>query len=289
MGISSGMVSLFTQLNAEGFFDDIGSVIEFGAQTTRCLYRAPVMKKCLDSFGRLEGLTDEELGRICKGPSRDFYEAIGLEYACLDTSGKDGAFIFDLNFDAVSEEQCGKFDLLTNFGTSEHVFNQYNSFKAAHDFVRKGGAFMHFMPFLGYMDHGYYSFQPCFYHELAAANDYDILGMWLNPDGRHDSYLIPWTPDILKHLSLKATDFSGLFVLMRKTGDEAFKIPFQGRYEDRFSGDFEARYTSVASSGELGIVSPQALMNSLSGHDLQRELGKRYFSKLGKLLSGRWR
>ncbi|HJO59026.1 MAG TPA: hypothetical protein QF772_12500 [Nitrospinaceae bacterium] len=289
MGISSGVISLFTQLKAEGFFDGIGSVIEFGAQTTRCRYHAPVMKKCLEKFGVSEGLTDRELGRICKGASRDFYEAIGMEYASLDTSSAFGAFVFDLNFDAVPEELCGKFDLLTNFGTSEHVFNQYNNFKTAHDFVRKGGAFMHFMPFLGYVDHGYYSFQPCFYNDLAGANDYDILGMWLNPDGRHDSYLIPWTPDILKHLSLKATNYSGLFVLMRKTKDEAFKIPFQGRYENCFSGDFEARYTSVAGSGKLGIFSPQALMESLSGYDLQRELRKRYLSKLGKLLSGRWR
>ncbi len=289
MGLTSGTVSLFTQLNAEGFFDDVGSVIEFGAQTTRCLYSAPTMKKCLASFGRLEGLTDKELGRICKGHSRDFYEAIGMEYTSLDASGKGDAIVFDLNFDTVPEEQRGKFDLLTNFGTSEHVFNQYNTFKAAHDFVRKGGAFMHFTPFLGYVDHGYYSLQPCFYNDLAAANGYEILGMWLNPDGRHDAYLIPWSRDILKHLSLQATHYSGLFVLMRQTRDEEFKVPLQGRYEDTFAGDFEASYASIAGSGEWGVVSHQAVMDALSGFDLQRELGKRYFSKLGKLLTGHWR
>ena len=76
---------------------------------------------------------------------------------------------------------------------------------------------------------------------------------------------------------------------MRKTRDGEFKVPLQGRYEDTFAGDFEASYASIAGSGEWGVVSHQAVMDALSGFDLQRELGKRYFSKLGKLLTGRWR
>lgn len=284
MAISSGVVSLFSQLQTEGFFDDIDSVMEFGAQEMRCLFHAPVMKKCLERFDRLQGLDDKKLGEICNGPSRNFFEALGMDYACVDTSGEDGALVFDLNFDSVADDQRGKFDLLTNFGTAEHVFNQYNAFKAAHDFVRKGGAFMHFMPFLGYVDHGYYSFQPCFYNELAAANDYDILGMWLNPHPRLNLCFIPWKKEILDFLDLKATNNSGLFVLMRKNGDGPFKPPFQGRYEKNYEGEFSAMYTPTVVGGEMGIVSRQALMEGLSAFDLQRVLVGRYLRKAKQFL-----
>jgi len=286
MAYPSGVISLFAQLRAEGFFEDVKSVLEFGAQEMHCLYHAPAMKACLEKFGCLEGLSEKELSKVCNGPSRHFFEAVGMKYSCIDTSGEDGTLFFDLNFDSVEPPHAGAYDLLTNIGTAEHVFNQYNACKAAHDFVREGGYFLHFMPFLGYVDHGYFSFQPCFYKEMAAANDYEILGMWLNPDMRHDSCLIPWHDNIFDYIDLKASSFSTLCVLMRKKGSGEFKVPYQGRYEKSYAGDFSARYVSVADSGKMGVVSRRALIDGLSGHFLQKELLKRYSSKVKKLLFG---
>jgi hypothetical protein len=274
------------QLKAEGFFDGAKSVIDFGPQEIKCLYRAPTMKKCLDQFGVLENLTEKKLADICNGPARNFFEAVGIKYTCIDINDEEGVSFFDLNFDSVKPSDMKAYDLMLNVGTVEHVFNQYNAFKAAHDFVRKGGHFIHFMPFLGYIDHGYYSFQPGLYIDLAAANDYEILGMWINPDGRHDHYLIPWDTNVLKHLDLKATNHTALMVIMRKNGEGEFKVPFQGRYAGNYVGDFSARYTSIAGAGEMGAVSRQSLIDGLSGDILQRALIKRYLKNMKRILFG---
>ena len=59
--------------------------------------------------------------------ARALYQALGFaDYKCIDAIDQHGALNFDLNLDLQAtygfDEQ---FDLVTNFGTSEHCFNQY--------------------------------------------------------------------------------------------------------------------------------------------------------------------
>jgi len=284
MAISAEAVAMFAQLKAEGFFNDVKSVVELGAQEMKCLNHAPVIKKCLDRFGVLEGMSEKQLANICNGPARNFFEAIGMDYVCIDTANEEGSLFFDLNFHSVENPHLGAYDLLTNFGTVEHAFNPYNSFKAAHDFVREGGYFIHYMPFLGYVDHGYYSFQPGFFYELAAANKYEILGMWLNLGVKEGACLIPWHHKVLKTLDLKATEPCLLFVIMRKKEDGEFKVPFQARYAPHYAGDFTVNYEAIVDTGSVANLSPQALIDGLSGRILQRELIKRYVRKFKRIL-----
>ena len=62
---------------------------------------------------------------------QEFYEAFGInEYACIDADGANDALVYDLNCDiSKSHEAHRTYDIVTNFGTTEHVFNQYNCFK----------------------------------------------------------------------------------------------------------------------------------------------------------------
>lgn len=96
------------------------------------------------------------------------YKAI----AAIDLHGTEDALQFDLNY-PVSLDRT--FDITINFGTGEHVFNVAQFFKTLHDLTRPGGIMLHTMPFLGWIDHGFYTFQPTFYWDLAASNRYEMV------------------------------------------------------------------------------------------------------------------
>ena len=64
-------------------------------------------------------------------PGKYLYEWLGVtEYDSIDADGLYGAHVFDLNKDIGESYNFKKqYDLVTNHGTTEHVFNQYRCFK----------------------------------------------------------------------------------------------------------------------------------------------------------------
>ena len=81
----------------------------------------------------------------------------------------------DLNKDISIEKSKGPFDLITNFGTSEHVSDQYMCFKNIHRLTRLNGLMYHIVPRIGnWTGHCPYYYDVDFFESLAKANG---LGM----------------------------------------------------------------------------------------------------------------
>ena len=78
----------------------------------------------------------------------------------------------DLNIDL---ERTDSWDIVTNFGTSEHIFNQFAFMKNCHDLTRQGGVSLHVLPVASGRDHGFYNYHLTFFRSLAIANKYEIL------------------------------------------------------------------------------------------------------------------
>lgn len=78
----------------------------------------------------------------------------------------------DLNTDL---KRTDKWDIVTNFGTSEHMFNQHAFMKNCHDLTKQGGISLHVVPVSSGMDHGFFNYHPTFFRSLAIANNYEIL------------------------------------------------------------------------------------------------------------------
>lgn len=77
---------------------------------------------------------------------------------------------------------AGKFGWLNNFGTSEHVHNQYHCFKNAHDLVRVGGVMVHTVPAAGsWPRHCRYWYKLSFFTRLAILNGYRVVLEELRP------------------------------------------------------------------------------------------------------------
>lgn len=116
-----------------------------------------------------------------------YYKGVGIKYACVDLNGENGALKLDL-----SKEQgnCAPYDLVTDFGTSEHVGNNgqhdieafYNCWLNKHNWCMDGGIIISENPKTGnWPGHGFNYVTKDFYVKLAEANGYKILELGEHP------------------------------------------------------------------------------------------------------------
>jgi hypothetical protein len=109
-----------------------------------------------------------------------------IEYASIDVCpGLRNTEILDLNFDVLPDRMRGRYDVVFNFGTTEHIINQWNCFEVMHDALKVGGVVYHQLPASGYLDHGYYCYTPLFFRELSDANGYVIERLFVTPAGEN--------------------------------------------------------------------------------------------------------
>lgn len=131
-------------------------------------------------------------GSALDGSSADYMSAIGYgTYSCIDVNDRYSALQMDLNY-ALSEKYGFReeFDLVTNNGTGEHVFDQASAFKNIHALTRVNGLMLHVLPFHNYTNHGFYNFQPVLFHDLSYANNYRIMRISLaNSDGAEVAFV----------------------------------------------------------------------------------------------------
>lgn len=224
MGIGLHAIQLTMNLYKEGYFKQKKSIIELGSQDIHC-HQDHVVSSIKTEIPKFKESED----RVCP---REFYEACGLDhYKSIDADG-GGDFIFDLNKNILESYQYTKtFDVVTNHGTSEHCFDQFNVFNNIHNLCSVNGLMIHNLPFQGYLNHGFYNYQPNFFKDLAITNNYSIIGMYLNIDHKSGD-LIPYNDQLMSYFSLNPTSTIGIVVVLKKNTSEKFKTPFDGKYRD---------------------------------------------------------
>jgi SAM-dependent methyltransferase len=178
------------------------AVLEFGNQTftvdratlSRIVGRATGLGQDVGGLRAINALDKAARGdRVAA-----FYRCLGAgSYSAIDVNDRYGSLVMDLNRDLESAYAFHlTYDLVTNSGTGEHIFDQMAVFRNAHKLARPGGLMVHVMPFMNYVNHGFYSFQPNLYHALAVANDYAIVALGVATRGGHG--VIAWPgPEVL--------------------------------------------------------------------------------------------
>src|SRR5262249_1676129 len=102
--------------------------------------------------------------------ARHFWRWLGFDYASIDIDGNPGSIPLDLNYDHTAQEILGRYNLVTNFGSTEHVANQLNAFKIMHDLTTVGGVMLHSLPVQGNVNHGLINYNLKFFWMLARSN-----------------------------------------------------------------------------------------------------------------------
>ncbi|MFA5085966.1 MAG: hypothetical protein WC482_06340 [Candidatus Omnitrophota bacterium] len=111
-------------------------------------------------------------GKIAK----DYFSRLGFNHISIDITGLDGSVALDLNKVISDKNFIRQFDVVTNFGTSEHVDNQYNCFLNIHNFCKENGFFIHEVPEAGYWPgHSHYYYSRDFFRILAKESGYEII------------------------------------------------------------------------------------------------------------------
>jgi len=144
--------------------------------------KAPLMEFERESLERagldFPGLRWCELGnqRIDRKPAKDVYLARGVDaHIAIDLNGKDGAMPLNLD-DPVPFMFRDQFDVVTNYGTSEHVNDQYHVFKNGHEMCKLNGILINIVPLEGHWPgHCRYFYTETFTTALAAACGYELL------------------------------------------------------------------------------------------------------------------
>jgi len=109
--------------------------------------------------------------------AKTIYQSVGVNHTSIDINGKHGALALDLS-KPLSDKYFNKFDIITNYGTIEHVENQYECFKNVHNMLKIGGIAIHGVPFINnWPAHGRYYYSLDFFEMLARNNKYDIIDL----------------------------------------------------------------------------------------------------------------
>jgi hypothetical protein len=243
MALGGREIELFIKMKELGLLRDRGSVVEVGAQQLDNNFLR--MKERLAVLGRLFGkeklpsLPEPTPSRIAHGDlehldaaapaAREFWLWLGYKYAAIDIDGSPGGIPIDLNYDSLPAEVSGQYDLVTNFGTTEHVTNQLNAFKIIHDLTAHHGIMIHSVPAQGMLNHGLINYNFRFFWRLARSNGYRFIDADFSMSNQRQhlctdvlDFVVQFNPAAADRLANHEFADGQILAVMEK----AFDIPF---------------------------------------------------------------
>jgi len=240
----SGKTNSILEFGEQNWFGDVapaalGELIE--SSTLSVASKMELSAALASALGNTSGAALFDIAKI-------FYHLIfeHQSYMAVDLHGTPAAHKLDINEPLPIED---RFDVVTNIGTTEHVFNQYQAFKSIHELTRPKGLMIHSLPNQGCFDHGFYNYHPTFFFDLCEANGYE-LPVFVYADAMQ-------TPNKIVQLHTRAdyvrlaiakqlSPYSGLFLVAKKgESDTPFKIPRQGYYDNRLPEDLAAAWRNL--------------------------------------------
>ncbi|HEX9461010.1 MAG TPA: hypothetical protein VGB82_00300 [Alphaproteobacteria bacterium] len=237
MAISPAEFAFLRAAHSNGCLAQGGHLLEFGAANVTNLNVIGALEALSLADARISGLVKEARAvEAERAPGHQFalarmiYKAVFnyRSYTAVDL-GDEEHLAERVRQDLNQPFDLGRrFDLCINNGTSEHIFNQANFYKAVHDHTSTGGIMVHWTPGIGWLDHGLFNVQPGFFADLARANGYEIpFGCLATAESLYpltnqiDDATLGRYPDLRNAL---------ICVVLRKTEDAPFRIPMQGMY-----------------------------------------------------------
>jgi hypothetical protein len=162
-------------------------------------------------------------------PAKLDYQAQGVQHTSIDINGRDGALKLNLE-NPIPSKLKGEFDVVTNYGTTEHINNQSAAFQNIDALCAVEGVMIHVLPLAikgNYQNHCRYHYTALFPVQLAELARYELVDSRLIAEG---AYLYP---KILLAFTLRKTgEGSGDFTRLRGIMDSGDRT-FTGNYTSR--------------------------------------------------------
>lgn len=244
MAISHPHYCLLRELFLRGKLPQGGSILEIGEAN----WYSPDTSIICEDIGKYGGeRTDDLLRQLDEARAESdqckLFAIAKVVYALLcnpkqteaiDYHGSNRAKALDLNCEYRMEEH----DICINHGTAEHIFDVARVFRTMHFATKAGGLMIHEAPMTGWIDHGFYTFQPTLFFDVAIANSY-TLEMFAVYSLREAEVAIVRNREAMTKLAQSGNvpDNALLFVAFRKKSDAPFVVPMQGYYANALSDD----------------------------------------------------
>lgn len=124
-------------------------------------------------FGNQHGMFDA----LNNGVAKTYYTALGVDHVSVDLNGHDGALKRDMTADL---SDLGLFDVVTDFGSTEHIeplAGHYKAFKNFNLLCKVGGFIIHNLPpaYTEWVTHSPAQYTPDFFFKLGKLNGYEIM------------------------------------------------------------------------------------------------------------------
>ena len=254
MGILKGVASLLLDVHAAKPFS--GRVLQLGRQ--EILFSGADLI-AMAAQRNLALPNREELSSAnIKLTDAEFFRALGFsEIHILDHKDFGNPDVaYDLNRDDLPDQYRNRYDCIVDGGTMEHVFHLPNLLKNLTLLLAPGGRIVHTNPASNCVEHGFYSFSPCFYSDYYRSNGFQIDALKLLNLGTR------WLPvrmtayDFVRPLPRFAIDgyLHGtrhyVFCVVTKTPEATWdKIPQQGFYASLWESSPAAANAQPEGSG----------------------------------------
>ncbi len=293
----------------KGYVKPDSAILDIGSQ---CLYHASpeAIRAFVDKYGDVkdEEAFEKEAKRISyfswpRPGERTSYlsELLDLTprigYTSFDVCPALKTEILDLNREGLPVKYRDHFDVVLNFGTTEHIINQMNTFRVMHDALKAGGIFFHQVPRSGWTDHGYFCYHNGFFEDIAKANDYEIVDLWYTLAGQASlagtDIRDVQTPEIPQSQvcepALLTIPSFNINVIMRKRFAQPFRVVLElATSHSALSGDVENSYAvdtpappRIKTEIKTVLVPSSGGAAAIPGWELARELGRRIKRRLG--------
>jgi hypothetical protein len=236
MGLAMATVQNTLELYNLGYFKKAESVMEIGSQELHL--KKNDLKELFD-YVNLDSSLVENYPNIDNWPnqprcsSKYLYEALGFkEYASIDINSELGAINHDLNKPFEDKSKFGKYDLVTDHGSCEHVFNVPECYKTIHNLTKPGDYIVSAQQII--KGNGYFLFDKSIIDGMAAANNYKIIfasytltAKTTTKKGSAHQFHVPLSEFMFDTIDFGKIDGLGVYAVFQKQNDSEYKFPYQ--------------------------------------------------------------
>jgi hypothetical protein len=229
-----------------------GTPDDYRAFVTYCLNSASLTKELDDAC---VSLAERSRDGTAQHPwCAELFDLVSWDYESLDLY--NGTIKADLNVFQLEKKHLAYFDFVANFGTTEHVLNQFLVLSNIHYAARPGGFIIHFLPSSGFFYHCLFSYNPKLFLLLAKENSYKIVHAALFDQGsvspvdeRHRSWA-----EYRTATRINAKDVLAEFIFLKEKQND-----FRGCYDvlgndNEIKCEFDTPCSSVRHDNGAAIV-----------------------------------